>query len=241
MAEKKWYYTGDEGEKRAEEVKEEMIKQATGARRFWLKEGNEALVTFLDNTPFFIHEHNLRIGGKWGNYFTCLQEFDNCPICEAGHRPYFACIYTIIDHSTYKTKAGKEVKNQKKLLVLKRTAYEIIMDRKKNDLDNDLTYVVFRTKRHKADDPNTGGDWVVKKRLDLATVKRFIPSDIDVNERDDYLKPFNYIDIFQPKEADALRRIVGGAAPVGSNADPATSAGSDDIPAIGDDDLEKYL
>ena len=234
-----WFKTGDEGEKWAQEEQKRVTERIQSTRRFWLKPGGEALVTFLDTVGFYVYEHNLKLRGKWNNFFTCLQEFDNCPICTAGFNPYMGCVYTVIDHTKFKTKAGKEVKNQKKLLVVKKTANDILIDRKRNDLDGDLTFALMRTKRHKDDDPNTGADWTFKKRLDQETMRKLIPTDLDDDERESYLKPFDYTKIFAPKTAAELTAIVGGTPPVGS-ADY-SSGSSDGDSSVNVDDIEELI
>ena len=244
MSEKKWYQTGKDGEEQAEAVQKAYETGAAAKRRFFLTEGNEANVTFLDSTGFWMYEHNLKLNGRWFNYFTCWQDTDNCPICDAGHQASYVCVYTIIDHSKYESKKnpGKIITNQKKLMVMKKAAHDILRDRRDNFCDGDIQYCVFRMKRHNKKECATGQDITFRKRLDPEILSKFIPSDVPAEEREDYLKPFDYLELFAPKPVEELRRIVGGAAPVGSSdsfAPSGNNSGSSVPPA--EDDLDKYL
>jgi len=243
--EKKWYQTGKQGEEQAEVVQQAIITGSAAKRRFFLTPGNEAKVTFLDSTGFWLYEHNLKLNGKWFNYFTCLQEFDNCPICDAGHNVSYVCVYTIIDHSKYESKKtpGKIITNQKKLMVMKKGAHDKLRDRRDNQCDGDITNCVFRMKRYNQKECSTGEDIMFIKRLDPDILAKLIPADVPAEEREDYLKPFNYLVLFKPKSAEELRRVVGGATPVGASDSfgPSSAAGTPGESVPAEDDLDKYL
>jgi len=246
MSEKKWFQTGKDGEAKAEDVQKAIQAGSAAKRRFFLTEGNEAKVTFLDSTGFWLYEHNLRLNGKWFNYFTCLQELDNCPMCDAGQRASYVCVYTVIDHSKYESKKtpGKIITNQKKLMVMKKGAHDKLKDRRDNQCEGDITNCVFRMKRYKREECSTGEDIMFIKRLDPTILAKLIPADVPAEEREDYLKPFNYMELFKPKSAEELRRVVGGAAPVGAP-DSFGPASVPDSPTgsapPAADDLDAYL
>ena len=245
MSDAKWYRTGKEGEERSKEFVKERYEKSATSYRFYLKPGNEAKVTFLDSKGFYLAEHNLKIGGRWGNYYTCLQEFDNCPLCDSGSNPSYICVYTVIDHSKYESKKtpGKIITNQKRLMVVKSRAHDKLKDRRDNQADGDLTYGVFRFKRYTKEECSTGEDILFVKKLPVEVLQKFIPADLPQEEREDYLKPFDYMKLFAPKTAEELRRVVGAAAPVGSlsSYDSSATAGSDGVSAPAEDDLDKYL
>ena len=131
MASKKaWFQKGEAGRKQAESedaAAEARRKARSGPQRFYLKNDTSAKSTFLDNPDFFLHEHNLKINGKFYNYFTCLKDIDTCPICDDGDQPSYIVVATIIDHRKF-TKEGKEYVNEKKLIVFKGRARQRIMN-----------------------------------------------------------------------------------------------------------------
>lgn len=113
--------------------------------RFWMKEKEEARITFVDGElategplagypdPHRYFEHNLFLNGVWNNFFVCPEKTnpdsgDKCPICESGDKPALVALFTIIDHrqiqsSKDKTKVWKDTK---KLLVAKPQTYELL-------------------------------------------------------------------------------------------------------------------
>lgn len=134
-----WYKTGKEGAAKSKQIDKQAQArrelQQLG-RRFKLQADSSAKVTFLDTPAFFFSEHNLQLDGKWGNHFTCLSDFGDCPICESGEQASYVVAGTVIDHSTYISKDGTEYRNQKKLMVLKGKARQNILRQtaKKTDL-----------------------------------------------------------------------------------------------------------
>lgn len=108
--------------------------------RFWLKDKEEARITFVDGDlsaegfllPPRYYEHNLFLHGTWNNFYACPEKTnpdakDKCPICGGDDRPALVALFTIIDHrqipSRDKTKIWKDTK---KLLVCKPQTFEIL-------------------------------------------------------------------------------------------------------------------
>lgn len=233
-----WYATGKEGEQRAKAKQEELDREYNAPRRVWIKPGNEILVTFLDDAGFYFTEHNLYKNGRFGWCYTCLADYDNCPMCDAGFKPAPVCAFTVIDHSKFKSKKGKVYQNQKRLLVVKSRALEKLKDRRKEA--GGLKYKVVRLKRFSDKESVTGEDFMVK-RAEPWPIKKllsFVPADIkNKDEIKKWLKPYDYMEIFKPFSAEKLRRLLpggGGPPPIGS---------SEDVGNFGtvDDDLEQYL
>jgi len=122
----------------AQKRKEEMGK----AFRFWLEDGEEARITFVDgdlvetpNGKFLLpprfYEHNLFLNGRWGNTFVCPEKTapdsgEKCPICESGDRPALVALFTVIDHREYTSKndASKKYKDTVKLYVATTGVFE---------------------------------------------------------------------------------------------------------------------
>jgi hypothetical protein len=244
--EAKWFQTGQKGEKRAEQIAEEQAKNSV--TRLWLPVGKSALVTFLDSDGFYFYEHQLKINGSWRNWYTCLRDMSECPICDTGDRSSYVAAYTIIDHSKYTSKrTGKEIKNVKKLLILKSTV-QAMWARRKEEVGGDLTQCVFKLFRDKAEHTSTGEDVQFKKKLEKEQILKFKPQGMSDEE---WLAPFNYVEIFKPLSVDKLRKLTGQKV-VGSDEHTEDVNGgngnNDDMPAPegagvveGDADIESLL
>ena len=135
--------TGQDSAKLAkqEEAEAQKRREETGKMwRFWLKEGEEAKITFVDGElspegfllPPRFYEHNLFLNGSWNNYYVCPEKTlphlkEQCPICLSGDRPPLVALFTIIDHRTYQNKdKTKTFSNQRKLLVVKSLTFELL-------------------------------------------------------------------------------------------------------------------
>lgn len=137
-----WLQKGADSAKIAEkeQVELEVRKQEMGKMfRFWLKEGEEARITFVDGDlspegfllPPRFYEHNLFMNGSFNNHFVCPEKTnpasgDKCPLCEGGDRPALVALFTIIDHREFKTKAGALMRDTPKLMVVKGITFEIL-------------------------------------------------------------------------------------------------------------------
>lgn len=126
-----------------EEADYETRKEEQGRMsRFWLKEGEECRITFVDGDldpekqiliPPRYYEHMLYLHGSWNNYFVCPEKTaphlgDKCPICASGEYPYLASLFTIIDHRVWESKKtqGKVYKDQPRLFVAKSKTVELL-------------------------------------------------------------------------------------------------------------------
>lgn len=140
--------TGAESAKMAQRAaaEQEQRKADQGKMfRFWMKEKEEARITFVDGDlakegplagypdPPRYYEHNLFLNGAWNNFFVCPEKTnpdsgDKCPICESGDRPSFVALFTIIDHRQIPSTKDKTKiwKDTKKILVAKPQTYELL-------------------------------------------------------------------------------------------------------------------
>jgi hypothetical protein len=125
-----------------EQVEAELRKEEQGKMfRFFIKEGEEAAVTFVDGelskdgflVPPRYYEHNLYLNGRWGNTFVCPQKTtphlnDTCPICASGDNPTLVSLFTIIDHREFTgvKDPSKKYKDTQKLFVAKKGTMEIL-------------------------------------------------------------------------------------------------------------------
>jgi len=216
MATKRWYQTGKEGFKRSQQEDEaaKARREQRGPRRFWLKSGSSAKVTFLDTPQFFLYEHGIKIGKSYRNYFTCIKDLETCPLCEANYVPSYIMAGTVIDHSSYTDENGKTYKNQKRLFVAKGAARQIML-RKIKKKGGDIKFYRFEfTRGTNATECSTGEDIEVLGKVSKEKLLALKPSDVDPKE---WLAPFSYEEIFAPKSAKELARLVGLDAPVGQD------------------------
>ena len=220
----KWYKTGndgvEEGAKKDAQAKARADQREN--RRFWLYKDTSAKTVFIDTPSFFFSEHNLELNGSWGNFFTCLNDFDECPICLDGDTPRYAVAGTIIDTSSYEGKDGKIYKNQKKLFVA-------IAEARKNFLkltakkDGSINYCVIEVARGAAQgEPNTGQNFDFLKKSSRSGIAKWLVAqwtkdgkEFTKKDVEKFLTPFDYAKIFAPKPTAELRKLVGMATPIG--------------------------
>ena len=63
-------------------------------------------------------------------------------------------------------------------------------------------------------------DFEFLQRVSIDEIKELCPQGDDADE---FVKPYDYIDLFQPKTVDELREFVGVKAPVGAEDAPSTN------------------
>lgn len=140
----KFLKTGAESAKMAQRAAAEAEQRRSEQGkmfRFWMKEKEEARITFVDGelnaegflTPPRYYEHNLFLNGTWNNFFVCPEKTnpeanDKCPICESGDRPSLVALFTVIDHRQIPSTKDKNKiwKDQQKLLVAKPQTFELL-------------------------------------------------------------------------------------------------------------------
>lgn len=126
-------------QKKEQAAVEQRKSQQGKTWRFWLKENEEAQITFVDGAlspegfllPPRFYEHQLMLNGSWQNYFVCPQESnpgtgEKCPICEGGDRPSLIALFTVIDHRVHTGRDGKIFKDNPRLMVAKNISYELL-------------------------------------------------------------------------------------------------------------------
>lgn len=209
-----WYKEGAEGVEAVKEDDEQRKALFDAPRRFWLKPDTSTKVCFLDTKGFFYKEHQFYRDGHWRNWETCISDIseEDCPPCEAGHKYSYNCAFSIIDLTKYTDKKGNKVTASKKLLILKAGARNKVLKQKERR-DNDLAHCVFDVTRFTKKECSTGEDFEFLKRATADELKELCPAG---ENPDEWLTPFNYLEMFQPKSAEELRKLVGVAPPVGS-------------------------
>lgn len=239
-----WFKVGEDGVKEAHRVDEENERRRkeaqSGARRFWLPPDKSAETTFLDTQGFFLREHQIYLARSWMNWETCLSDFDNCPLCDAGMFASYVAMFTVIDHSEFQLKrgpnAGQLVKDQKRLFVAKSTARNKLLKQKERQGGN-LTLCRFECTRYTSKECSTGEDFHFIKRATMEEVLSLAPPGEDAQE---WVKPFDYAKLFYPKSAEELSKLIGEAPPVGAGAPPGGSA-SPPASGKGAEEIGRYL
>jgi len=171
--------------------------------RFFVKPGESAKVVFLHSFRFSIWEHQYKKGNDFHNYETCLKDIEGeCPFCEIKNRPYVIGVSSVLNK--YVDKDGN-IKFFKKLICAKGDALDILK-RRQNEL-GDLRGKVFEFYRSNKPKSNAvGTDIQYLKDIDLNSLKPYCPEGIDFEE---WLKPFDYAEIFKPKPVAELKKILG--------------------------------
>jgi hypothetical protein len=174
----KWGVTGKAAQAKMAEEQAKFDKKTEEMKRmwrFWMNGGESGQITFLDGMldefgvlqGLTFYEHNLKLNGKWGNYFICIGEWEPCPICEGGDESRLVTAFTIIDHREYKGKKAV-YKDTRKLYVCKKGTLEILQKRASKQGATGLAGCTFDLTRTSADEVNVGNDieFVVKRSKD---------------------------------------------------------------------------
>lgn len=133
-----WMKKGADAAKHIEQIDKEIEERREKSKRkyfrYWLSEGEEGRVTFVDGnltekgvldiTTFM--EHSLFMNGKWGNEYVCTAEVEPCPLCEEGNKPALVGALTVIDHRKIEGKNGKIYQDEPKLYIAKRDVIKIL-------------------------------------------------------------------------------------------------------------------
>ena len=155
---------------------------------------------YLDDEGFSFWEHTVQVNGKW-TQVTCRKQTGDCPLCESGDRPYLITLFTVIDTKEYMSRDGEKKKNQKKVHALKPNAAANLFNLK--DKCNGLKGKGVLVTRNGSKDPASGSLFMVERDKNDKQVSYNLPA------TDDKFKPFDYMDIFAPKEPNEIRRFMG--------------------------------
>jgi len=205
-----WYQSGSSEEQREQAKIEQGSKSAP---RFWMDPGDTKTIIFLDDSDFCIYEHHLKIGGKWGNFFTCLRGMDAknpkpCPFCLSGNKRQFSSFVTIIDCTGYKDKQGKEHKYIRKLFPMTTTTLDKFIA--KRNKKTSLVGAVWEVSRTSDRAPKVGDDWEHKGEADLDKDTKLHYK----SAKDNLLhppEPYDYLKLFEPLTEDEMRAVLANA------------------------------
>lgn len=220
-----WMKTGKSAQElMAEEEQKQTEKQEQNnrMRRFYMKEGETARLTFLDgrlnedgvlDIPMF-REHQLYLNNSWNNFITCTDDQEPCPVCEGGNESKLVGVLTVIDHRSYTSASnGKTYKDQRKLYVIKRNTFKLLQTRaaKQGGLAG-CTFDVTRTGPKEA---SVGNDFDFVEKRGKSQLITAYPTLKDELHAANYVEEFPYYTAAELREAG-----FGGAAPVGAEKAP---------------------
>lgn len=246
-------------ERDAEEASERERKREAGVlyvKRFWLKPGEERDIIFLDEAlekgrAFW--EHNLEIGGKFGNYEMCTKELGagQCPICKQSGPSYLVLNVSILDTTGYESRKRGHVDQEKVLLCLRRTQFEQFKKVAEDAIEQHGTLRGVKIRLARGKDAKSARigepvmigrnkmyEFLTEKELDRlhghdavkgADKKIIRPENFDIT-------PFDYDTMFPEPDPEEVRKRFGGEAHAGSRAEQREVWG-DDAPQ--DDDAEQ--
>ena len=166
-------------------------------RRFWMPAEKSAKITFLDSEPFCIWEVNMNLNGSWRNWFTSLKSMgQECPLEEAGFRPYYVGFLTVIDHSEWEDSKGVTHKDDVKLYAAKvSTMKKLKRQVEKHGPLGGCQFDVYRSDKKSA---------AVGDEFDFV-------GKIDVASQYPDAKIHDYQNELAPKSSSELKKIVGAA------------------------------
>lgn len=216
-----------QAEVQAEIRKEEQNKMF----RFFVKEGAETMVTFIDGAldpkegvlvPPRYYEHNLFLNNKWGNFFVCPQETaphlgEGCPIC-AGKSPppSLVSLFTVIDHGEYQSKkdTSKVYKDTRKLFVAKAGTMEILQ--KIAAKRGGLAGATFDISRTGEKSPSVGTMFDFVKKTPIADLQKlYVTESVDpktnIKMKKTYFVPADYEKEIVFRTAEELNKLGFGA------------------------------
>lgn len=189
-------------------------------RRFWMPLGEERQVTFVDGevvnfdgvevqTPFKYEEYNLNLNGNWRNWFTRPSNPDEDILAQMGHRPKKVAVFTIIDHTEWKSKDGTVHKDELSLYVVSRRSQIFEQIQRLIAKNGPLRGVKFNVYRSGDKSPGVGSMLEFSEKVDL-------PDDV---------QPFNYLDVLKPKSVNEVREALGMSDPQSGQSNSSWSAG----------------
>lgn len=210
----------------------ELRKETQGKLwRFWLKDGEDAALTFVDGDlsaegfllPPRYYEHNIKLNGQFGNTFVCPEQTDpssghKCPLCEQGDKPSLVALFTIIDHRSY-TKDDKTYTNQRRLLVAKAPSFEML--NKLAIKRGGLAGARFDVSRTGDKSANIGSMFDFTEKLEIDVLKKkYMRTYKDKDGKEvtvcDF-EPANYEEEIVFKGEDELRKLGFGKSGVAGN------------------------
>lgn len=221
----KWMKTGNAAKKAMQKeaaVQKKREEERDSIRRFWMPADSEASITFLDGDlgpdgelkALMFYEHSqVQFNGSYKNWFICTDEMpedmkEPCPVCQStGKTPSLVAVFTIIDHSEWKSEStGKVYKDQIKLFVCKMRTFRILQ--KMAQQTEGLSGTTFNVSRTSKDAANVGDVFIPVKKSSMEELADEFPNTV--------IAPADYEAEIKYYDATELRQMGFGTAPIGS-------------------------
>lgn len=219
-----WFKQGYDGVEEAVKAKEAARNRV---QRVWLKPHTSKNLVFLDDAAFSFYEHQVKINGRWDNFFTCIGKANGCPLCLSGMNPYLNTVFTVIDRTEYQDKKGIKHADEKRLFAVKEETALTLKEKHKRWGGMKNKEIVATRKGDK--DASCGSDFELV--LENGQIK--IPDLSHLKDKN----PYNYMELFKPQTAQELREVLNIAqttADSGQEVSKSSSGGgeqpSEDIP-----------
>lgn len=169
-----WYRTGAGG---AAAAAKKLDEKGTSVFRWFLRENSTKELVFLDDTCFVIDEHNLKVNGKWGNFFTCVGQENGCSFCSLGDSK-FTGFYSVVDLTGYIDKNGQQKgKNAVLLFPAHPKVVQKIEDLKNMSARKSLVGCRFKVTRSGGKDYSTGSGFSFVIDYGDKVLEKFKPVD----------------------------------------------------------------
>jgi len=255
---------GADASKQAQHEAEQARKKGHLTWRFWLANEavhdpstvteecpqgmmkNEAELIILDATLNDIvgqHEHNLRIGGKYGNFEGCVKEWDNCALCDSGDKSYYVVFFSVLVLKPWKSKDGKKSGGWTKMLLPIKSAqlgkFEELCQAAQDAHDGVLrgTYFYMKRDTSNAQSPGTGEPVVLDGGImfdhyseeelvrDFGSAAEKSPEGKLLKPENEDITAIDYDKEFEKPDADSLRSRFGHGHQPGSQGESAEEWG----------------
>lgn len=203
------------------EVSEKQEKYKNRLYRFWLTDGEEARVTFVDGTLTekgvlditTYMEHNLFENGTWGHEYVCTMDVEPCPICQEGNKPSLVGALTIIDHRKIEGKSGKVYQDERRLYIAKRDTIKTLQSLAGKR--GGLAGCVFDILRTGEKSSRVGSHFDFQEKVGIEDLKKKYTREID-GKMQTYFVPSNYATDIEFISAETLRAKGYGSKVVGA-------------------------
>jgi len=194
----------------------EKKKAAASVRRFFIKHDKETQITFLDGdldddglletTTFW--EHNLRLNGRWFNYFACTKDDEPCPICLSGDTSSLVAVFSVIDHTKWTDKNAVPHQHERRLFACKRDTFKRLQNiaTKRKGLAG-ATFDVTRIGDKSA---AVGSDFDFTEKRPRSELMKVYGLD------EESVTPYNYEEIITYRSAEELNSLGFGILPIGA-------------------------
>lgn len=232
----------------------EQRKKGFNVFRFMVPHGEKKEIVILDESieaAGALWEHRLKENGKWNRYVPCIKNFDACPICASGDRPYYGTYLSVLDLTPWERQDGTVIPATKRLMLIKANQLDKFYEIEKACIETHGTlrgcYLVMgRGEGDKAAAigepmPQKGGrlfQFYSEDELVQEFGHKAVKNDKDeiIKPRNDAITAFDYDELFPEPTDDQIegwREEFGDGAPVAGSRKSANKAWDDD-----DDDDE---